>query len=73
MKDGELSPTYDVRLARSLAGVDIERPMPPLWNEFDTLAARADAGDTRRQFGHPFGGHGGGDAGAAPANASRSR
>src|SRR6202041_2849436 len=35
MKDGALTPTYDVRLARTL--VDIERPWPPLWNEFDSL------------------------------------
>ena len=38
MKDGALVPTYDVRLARTLASVDIERPIPSLWNEFDTLA-----------------------------------
>jgi pimeloyl-ACP methyl ester carboxylesterase len=38
MKDGALVPTYDVRLARTLASVDIERPIPPLWNQFDTLA-----------------------------------
>jgi len=31
-------PTYDVRLARSLAEVDIERPLPSMWNEFDALA-----------------------------------
>ncbi|MGD0315683.1 MAG: alpha/beta hydrolase [Xanthobacteraceae bacterium] len=38
MKDGALVPTYDVRLARTLASVDIERPIPSLWNEYDTLA-----------------------------------
>ena len=38
IKHGGLKPTYDVGLARALAGIDIERPMPPLWNEFDTLA-----------------------------------
>jgi pimeloyl-ACP methyl ester carboxylesterase len=37
MDDGDLAPTYDVRLARTLAGIDIERPLPPLWNEFDAL------------------------------------
>ncbi len=36
--DGALVPTYDVRLSRTLAEVDIERPLPPLWNEFDALA-----------------------------------
>jgi pimeloyl-ACP methyl ester carboxylesterase len=35
---GVLVPTYDVRLARTLADVDIERPLPPMWNEFDALA-----------------------------------
>jgi len=38
MDDGELAPTYDVHLARTLAGFDIERPLPPLWNEFGALA-----------------------------------
>jgi pimeloyl-ACP methyl ester carboxylesterase len=38
MTDNELKPTYDVRLAQTLADIDIERPLPPLWNEFDSLA-----------------------------------
>jgi pimeloyl-ACP methyl ester carboxylesterase len=38
MDDGTLIPTYDVRLSRTLAELDIERPLPPLWNEFDALA-----------------------------------
>jgi pimeloyl-ACP methyl ester carboxylesterase len=38
MKDDALLPTYDVRLARTLAGIDIERTLPPLWNEFDALS-----------------------------------
>jgi len=38
MRDGVLTPTYDVRLSRALATIDIERPLPPLWNEFDALA-----------------------------------
>jgi pimeloyl-ACP methyl ester carboxylesterase len=37
MRDDALVPTYDVRLANTLADVDIERPLPPLWNEFDAL------------------------------------
>jgi pimeloyl-ACP methyl ester carboxylesterase len=37
-EDGELVPTYDVRLARALTEIDIERPLPALWNEFDALA-----------------------------------
>ena len=34
---GKLSPTYDVRLSRTLAEIDIERPLPAMWNEFDAL------------------------------------
>ena len=37
-EDGALLPTYDVRLDRTLAEVDIERPLPTMWNEFDALA-----------------------------------
>jgi pimeloyl-ACP methyl ester carboxylesterase len=37
--DGAPVPTYDVRLAETLAGVDFERPLPALWKEFDALAA----------------------------------
>jgi pimeloyl-ACP methyl ester carboxylesterase len=35
--DGELVPTYDVNLSRTLTEVDIERPLPSMWNEFDAL------------------------------------
>ena len=35
---GRLVPTYDVRLADTLKGIDFERPLPPLWKEFDALA-----------------------------------
>jgi len=38
-KNGGLEPTYDVQLAETLADFDIERPLPPLWNEFDALAS----------------------------------
>jgi pimeloyl-ACP methyl ester carboxylesterase len=38
VQDGKLIPSYDVELSRTLAGIDIERPLPPLWNEFDSLA-----------------------------------
>jgi len=38
VEDGKLALTYDVRLARTLAAFDIERPLPPMWNEFDALA-----------------------------------
>ena len=37
MHDGALKPTYDVRIARTLAAIDIEQRLPPLWNEFDSL------------------------------------
>lgn len=37
MRGGALVPTYDVRLGRTLAAIDIESPLPPLWNEFEAL------------------------------------
>ncbi len=37
-EDGALTPTYDVRLAQTLAEIDIERPLPPMWAEFAALA-----------------------------------
>ncbi len=36
--DDALVPTHDVRIAQTLAGLDVERPLPPLWNEFDALS-----------------------------------
>jgi pimeloyl-ACP methyl ester carboxylesterase len=38
-ENGRLVPTYDVRLARTLEGVDLERPLPALWKEFEALRA----------------------------------
>ena len=38
MQDGALVPTHDVRIAHTLAAIDIEQRLPPLWNEFDSLA-----------------------------------
>jgi pimeloyl-ACP methyl ester carboxylesterase len=35
---GRLVPNYDVRLAKTLNGVDPERPVPALWKQFDALA-----------------------------------
>ncbi len=37
-QNGNLVPTYDVKLAKTMQGVDFERPPPPLWKEFDALA-----------------------------------
>jgi pimeloyl-ACP methyl ester carboxylesterase len=37
-ENGRLVPTYDVRLATTLEGFDLEQPLPPLWKEFDALA-----------------------------------
>lgn len=37
-QNGRLVPTYDVRLANTLEGINFERPLPPLWKEFDALA-----------------------------------
>jgi pimeloyl-ACP methyl ester carboxylesterase len=37
-ENGRLVTTYDAKLATTLAGVDVERPVPALWKEFDALA-----------------------------------
>ena len=34
-----LLPSYDPHLAKALQGIDLERALPPLWKEFDALAA----------------------------------
>ena len=36
---GRLVPTYDVKLATTMNGVDAERRVPALWKEFDALSA----------------------------------
>jgi len=36
-RDGRIVPNYDPRLARALQDVDIERAVPTLWKEFDSL------------------------------------
>jgi pimeloyl-ACP methyl ester carboxylesterase len=37
-RNGRLLPNYDVELAKTLDGMDLERPLPTLWKEFDALA-----------------------------------
>ena len=37
-RSGRLVLTYDPRLATTLNGIDLERPLPPLWAQFDGLA-----------------------------------
>jgi len=37
LEQRRLVPTYDVQLAKTLEGIDFNRPLPPLWNEFDGL------------------------------------
>lgn len=37
---GRLRPTYDVKIAKTLEGIDLARPLQPLWIEFDALARR---------------------------------
>jgi pimeloyl-ACP methyl ester carboxylesterase len=34
----KLTPAYDVKLAKTLEAIDFERPLPPLWSEFEVLA-----------------------------------
>jgi pimeloyl-ACP methyl ester carboxylesterase len=34
---GAFVPTYDVKLAKTMEGVDFEKPFPPLWAQFDAL------------------------------------
>jgi len=36
-RDGKLVPSYDPALAQTLAGVEIDQPLPPLWPQFDAL------------------------------------
>jgi len=36
--DGALVPTYDVRIAQTLADLDIDHPLPTMWDQFDGLA-----------------------------------
>ena len=38
-RNGALVPTYDVNLAKTMQGVNFEKPLPPLWREFDALGA----------------------------------
>ena len=37
---GRLVPTYDVKIASTMNGVDAERRVPPLWLQFDALRAK---------------------------------
>ncbi len=36
---GGFVPTYDVNLAKTMEGVDFEKPFPPLWAQFDAIPA----------------------------------
>jgi pimeloyl-ACP methyl ester carboxylesterase len=39
-ESGRLVPTYDVKIATTMNGVDAERRVPPLWLQFDALRAK---------------------------------
>jgi pimeloyl-ACP methyl ester carboxylesterase len=36
---GRLIPTYDVNLAKTLESIDPEKPVPPMWKEFEAMRA----------------------------------
>ncbi|MFM8750018.1 alpha/beta fold hydrolase [Rhabdaerophilum sp.] len=36
-ENGQLVPRYDTNLMRTLADLDLEKPIPPLWPQFDAL------------------------------------
>jgi pimeloyl-ACP methyl ester carboxylesterase len=38
-ENGALVPNYDVKLAKTMEGVDFEKPLPPLWAQFDALCS----------------------------------
>jgi len=38
LEKDRLVPSYDVRIAKTLEGIDFSLPLPPLWAEFDALA-----------------------------------
>ena len=37
-ENGRLSLSYDPKISKTLENVDLERPLPPLWAQFDSLA-----------------------------------
>jgi pimeloyl-ACP methyl ester carboxylesterase len=37
-ENGRMVTTYDPKLATAMAGIDLEKPIPTLWKEFDALA-----------------------------------
>jgi pimeloyl-ACP methyl ester carboxylesterase len=37
-ENGRMVTTYDPKLATTMEGIDLEKPIPTLWKEFDALA-----------------------------------
>ena len=60
-----LVPTYDVQLAKTMEGIDFDRPLPPMWAAVRQPRPRAADGPARRELRPAVGGDGRGHAGAA--------
>ena len=60
-----LVPTYDVQLAKTMEGIDFDRPLPPMWPQFDSLGRVPLMVLRGAEFRPAVGGDGRGHAGAA--------
>ena len=65
-QNGALVPTYDVKLAKTLEGVEFRQAVAAAVDAIRRARRRAADGDPRRQFRHPVGRDGRGHARAPP-------